>query len=47
VDKEKVVELIQRVSSLLADLPMIREMDLNPLLAFEKSVAAVDGRIRI
>ncbi|MDA8122563.1 MAG: acetate--CoA ligase family protein [Deltaproteobacteria bacterium] len=47
VDKDKVVELIQRISQLLADLPEIREMDLNPVMAFEDSVVAVDGRIRI
>ncbi|OGP33953.1 MAG: CoA-binding protein [Deltaproteobacteria bacterium GWC2_65_14] len=47
VDKEKVVDLILRVSALLSDLPMIQEMDLNPVMAFENAVAAVDGRIRI
>jgi acetyltransferase len=47
VDKERIVDLVQRVSLLLTDLPMIREMDINPILAFEDSVTAVDGRIRI
>lgn len=47
VDKDKVVDLILRVSALLTDLPEIQEMDLNPVMAFEDSVAAVDGRIRI
>jgi len=47
IDKEKVVDLVLRVSALLADLPMIREMDLNPVMAFEDAVVAVDGRIRI
>ena len=47
VDREKVVSLIQRVSLLLSDLPGIREMDLNPVIAFENAVFAVDGRIRI
>jgi len=47
IDKEKVVDLILRVSQLLTDLPMIQEMDLNPILAFENAVYAVDGRIRI
>ncbi len=47
VDKERIVELVQRVSSLLTDLPVIREMDINPILAFEDAVTAVDGRIRI
>ncbi|MBL0211045.1 MAG: acetate--CoA ligase family protein [Holophagaceae bacterium] len=47
VDKRAVIELIQRVSQLVTDFPMIREMDLNPVMAFEKGVFAVDGRIRI
>jgi len=47
IDKEKVIDLILRVSQLLTDLPMIQEMDLNPILAFEHAVYAVDGRIRI
>ena len=36
IDKEKVIDLILRVSQLLTDLPMIQEMDLNPILAFER-----------
>lgn len=47
IDKEAVIELIQRVSQLLGDLPMIQEMDLNPIMAFADRAFAVDGRIRI
>jgi acetyltransferase len=47
IDKEGVVNLIQRVSQLLTDLPMIEEMDMNPIMAFADGVYAVDGRIRI
>ena len=47
IDKDQVLNLIQRVSALLTDLPMIQEMDMNPILAFADSVYAVDGRIRI
>jgi acetyltransferase len=47
IDKEAIIELIQRVSQLLCDLPMIMEMDLNPVMAFADEVFAVDGRIRI
>lgn len=47
IDREAVVKIIQRISQLLTDLPMIREMDLNPIMAFENAVYAVDGRIRI
>jgi acetyltransferase len=47
IDKQAVIELIQRVSQLLGDLPMIEEMDLNPIMAFSDRAFAVDGRIRI
>jgi acetate---CoA ligase (ADP-forming) len=47
IDKEQVVTLLQRISQLLTDLPMIQEMDLNPIMAFADAVYAVDGRIRI
>ncbi len=47
IDKEAIIELIQRVSQLLCDLPMIMEMDLNPIMAFADKAFAVDGRIRI
>jgi acetyltransferase len=47
VDKKAVVGIIQRVSQLLTDHPEIQEMDLNPVMAFEDGVFAVDGRIRI
>ena len=47
IDKSAVIELIQRVSQLLGDLPMIQEMDLNPIMAFADRAFAVDGRIRI
>jgi acetyltransferase len=47
VDKERVLDVIQRVSYLLTELPMIQEMDINPIMAFEDAIYAVDGRIRI
>ncbi len=47
VDKPAVVDLILRVSQLLIEHPEILEMDLNPVMAFEQGVFAVDGRIRI
>jgi len=47
INKQAVIELIQRVSQLLGDLPTIQEMDLNPIMAFADKVYAVDGRIRI
>lgn len=45
VDIEKLSEIIVRVSQLMADFPMIRELDLNPVLAFEKDAYLVDARM--
>ncbi len=42
VDQAKLIEIIQRLSQLLTDLPAIQEMDLNPLMAFEDQVFAVE-----
>ena len=47
VDQVKLIEIIQRLSQLLTDLPAIQEMDLNPLMAFEDKVFVVDSRISI
>jgi len=47
VDRAATEELICRLSQLVGDLPAIQEMDLNPVLAFEKGVFAVDARIAI
>jgi acyl-CoA synthetase (NDP forming) len=47
VDQGKIVEIIQRVSQLVSDLPMIQEIDLNPIIAYEDRVVVVDARIRI
>ena len=47
VNQELLIEIIQRLSQLLTDLPEIQEMDLNPLIAFEDQVVVVDARISI
>jgi acetyltransferase len=47
VDQAQLIEIIQRLSQLVSDLPEIQEMDLNPLMAFEDSVYLVDARISI
>jgi acetyltransferase len=47
VHRDGLVELIQRLSQLVSDHPAIQELDLNPTLAFEDSVVAVDVRISI
>lgn len=47
VNREKLAEIIQRVSQLVTDLPSIKEMDLNPIIAYEDNAFAVDARISI
>jgi acetyltransferase len=44
-----IVEMLQRVSQLVSDFPLIEEMDINPFIAFpeKEKCLAVDGRIRI
>jgi acetyl coenzyme A synthetase (ADP forming)-like protein len=46
-DTAAVEEVIQRVSRLVGDHDEIREMDVNPWLAFPAGGVAVDGRISI
>ena len=45
IDKTKVSEILQRISSLVVDFPVIKELDLNPILAYQDKVCAVDARI--
>nr|WP_320060159.1 acetate--CoA ligase family protein [uncultured Bacteroides sp.] len=47
VNEDKFAEIIVRLSTLLRFATEIKEMDINPLLATEKNVVAVDARIRI
>jgi len=47
VDEEGIIEVIQRVSQLVTELPMIQEMDLNPIIAYEDRVSVVDARVSI
>ncbi len=47
INKDAVIEIIQRTSQLVTDLPVIKEMDLNPIIAFKNQALAVDARIKI
>ena len=47
IDMEQLVEVLIRVSNLACELPWIQEMDINPLIADDKMLLAVDARIRV
>lgn len=47
INEQKYAEIIVRLSTLLRFATEIKEMDINPLLAGEKDVIAVDARILI
>lgn len=46
-DERAVALVLVKLAQLASDLPEIREVDINPLLADEKAVIAVDARIAI
>jgi acetate---CoA ligase (ADP-forming) len=47
INKEATVDILQRLSKLVCDFPMISEMDLNPIIALQDKVYIVDARIKI
>ena len=47
VDERQFADIIVRLSTLLRFATEIKEMDINPLLATEKGIIAVDARIRV
>ncbi|MGD2010950.1 MAG: acetate--CoA ligase family protein [Desulfobacterales bacterium] len=47
VNRGRLEEIILRLSQLVSDLPAIKEMDLNPAMAFEDGAVVVDARISI
>ncbi len=46
-DVEAIAECIERLSQLAMDLEEVEELDVNPLLAFEKGCKAMDARVII
>lgn len=46
-DRNAIALTLVKVAQLVADVPEIREMDLNPLLADDQGVIAVDARISV
>ena len=47
INEQKFAEIIVKLSTILRLATEIKEMDINPLLADENGVVAVDARIRI
>jgi acyl-CoA synthetase (NDP forming) len=45
VDIEYLESLLLRVSKMIEENPEIKEMDINPIIAYEKGAVAVDARI--
>jgi len=45
VDKNRITDLLLTVSDLIESYPQIQEMDLNPVLVYEKGISVVDARI--
>jgi acetyltransferase len=46
-DLDAVAMALVRVSQLITDLPVISELDINPLFADEKGVIALDARLKV
>jgi len=47
VDQDRLIDALVRVSELACELPCLRELDINPLLADENGVIALDARVRL
>jgi acetyltransferase len=47
VDLDRLIEILMRVSYLIADYPEIKEIDINPLLVTPDDVVALDARVII
>ncbi len=45
VDKEKLISLTLKVSQIIEENPSIKEMDLNPIVATNEGLKAIDARI--
>jgi acetyltransferase len=47
IDEEGMIEIIQRVSQMVSECPAIKELDLNPVIAYEDQAFVVDARIAV
>jgi len=44
-DREALIEILLKTSDMLMDYPEIKELDLNPILVYEKGAKIVDARV--
>jgi len=44
-DKEALIEILLKTSEMLIDIPEIKELDLNPIMVYEKGAKIVDARV--
>jgi acetyltransferase len=47
VDRDAVVDVLQRLSQLVTDFPAILELDVNPLVATAEDAVAIDLRLTV
>jgi acetyltransferase len=47
VNQNKLIEILQRMSQLVTSFPMIKEIDLNPIIAKKEYVFVADARIKV
>jgi acyl-CoA synthetase (NDP forming) len=47
VDREAVIDRVLRVAQLIADLPQVAEIEINPLRVMSDGAVAIDARIRV
>ena len=47
VDMDRLIDVLLRVSELACEIPAVRELDINPLLADEHGVIALDARVLV
>ncbi len=44
-DKEALIEILLKTSNMLMDIPEIKELDLNPIMVYERGAKIVDARV--
>jgi acetyl-CoA synthetase (ADP-forming) len=45
VDQETIVDALMKTSKMLEECPEIRELDINPIIVYERGAKIVDARV--